>query len=366
LRNSRDVLISECRPTETDVFLRLEKNCDRINVLSNDFSRVKRAIVFDETIDMSSLHATANLPFDESRASLFSMLEPLVMRDKFGVVKMKSFTPDAEIHYTTDGTEPTRSSKKYTKPFPYIGAGVIKARAFEGNMGSRTAILKVDQLQVLTPEIHPADFYFYKSIEITLTCATLKADIRYTLDGSDPTEKSLLYKKPIRLDKSATLRVRAFKKGYRPSEEANSRYERVPLYRGIHYRYYVGKWEQLPDFFQLMPADTGTIRHFNLEEIVTNKDHYALLMVGFFKVEEAGQYIFYCGSNDGSELYIDNTLLIDNDGLHGYKEKSNKIYLDKGLHRIEVRYFQGGGGQSLKVSWKGPGFAKCELSPQNQ
>jgi len=55
-------------------------------------------------------------------------------------------------------------------------------------------------------------------------------------------------------------------------------------------------------------------------------------------------------------------VLVNNDGNHGYSEKSNKIYLQKGEHLIEVRYFQAGGGKSLKVLWEGPGFEKQEIS----
>jgi len=85
----------------------------------------------------------------------------------------------------------------------------------------------------------------------------------------------------------------------------------------------------------------------------------------FINIEEVGEYVFYCGSNDGTKLYLDNTLLVDNDGGHGYQEKYGKIKLDEGVHKIEVRYFQQGGGQELKVSWKGPGFEKRELTKED-
>lgn len=103
------------------------------------------------------------------------------------------------------------------------------------------------------------------------------------------------------------------------------------------------------------------IKHFRLDEVKTRKVHYALLLIGFVRIEQPGDYTFYCGSNDGSVLTVDETRLIENDDLHGYRERSGKIHLSKGVHRIEVRYFQGGGGRSLKVSWQGPGFQKKEL-----
>jgi hypothetical protein len=88
-------------------------------------------------------------------------------------------------------------------------------------------------------------------------------------------------------------------------------------------------------------------------------------MIGFVTIKKAGDYTFYCGSNDGSKLYIDNKPLIDNDDYHGFVEVSENIYLTEGIHPIEVRYFQQGGTQRLKVSWQGEDFAKSELSAEN-
>jgi hypothetical protein len=88
---------------------------------------------------------------------------------------------------------------------------------------------------------------------------------------------------------------------------------------------------------------------------------FSLLMFGFLNVEKAGEYTFFCGSNDGSSMRINDTLLIENDGTHGFCEPSGDIYLSKGTLLIEIRYFQAGGAYQLKASWQGPDFAKHEL-----
>jgi len=66
-------------------------------------------------------------------------------------------------------------------------------------------------------------------------------------------------------------------------------------------------------------------------------------------------------SNDGSRLYVDDFLLINNDGPHGIKEESAIVSLRKGFHKIAVKYFQMGGSQILMVSWKGAKFKKSEI-----
>lgn len=53
---------------------------------------------------------------------------------------------------------------------------------------------------------------------MTITLSSVEnAEIRYTLDGSEPTETSTLYKKPFVIDKSTEVKARSFKKGYTPS-----------------------------------------------------------------------------------------------------------------------------------------------------
>ena len=61
-------------------------------------------------------------------------------------------------------------------------------------------------------------------------------------------------------------------------------------------------------------------------------------------------------------MYINNKQLIDNDGLHAADlEKSKIIALKKGMHKISVKYFQGGGSHQLQVGWSGSEFEKSEI-----
>ena len=66
------------------------------------------------------------------------------------------------------------------------------------------------------PQITKSLKRFDAPMTITLTSAD-KAEIRYTLDGTEPTPKSMLYKKPFVIEKSTTVKARAFKKGVTPS-----------------------------------------------------------------------------------------------------------------------------------------------------
>ncbi len=68
---------------------------------------------------------------------------------------------------------------------------------------------------------------------------------------------------------------------------------------------------------------------------------FAIRYTGSFYVMEEGKYRFQLRSDDGSRLYIDNRLVVDNDGAHPARTKSGRIRLSEGNHRIRVEYFQG-------------------------
>ncbi len=68
---------------------------------------------------------------------------------------------------------------------------------------------------------------------------------------------------------------------------------------------------------------------------------FAIRYTGSFHVMEGGKYRFRLRSDDGSRLYIDNRLVVDNDGAHPARTKKGRVRLSEGNHTIRVEYFQG-------------------------
>ncbi len=94
------------------------------------------------------------------------------------------------------------------------------------------------------------------------------------------------------------------------------------------------------------------------------KDRFALRFSGAIHIPKSGRYEFFVASDDGSRIYINNQLLVDNDGLHGMVEKSGTVEMQAGQHSIVVTYFDNGGGDGLSVNWAGPGFGKSPIAPE--
>jgi hypothetical protein len=96
------------------------------------------------------------------------------------------------------------------------------------------------------------------------------------------------------------------------------------------------------------------------KELGAPHDNFAAVLTGFLDVKEAGQYDFWTESDDGSMLWIDKAIVVDNHGLHGPEKKTGTVSLSKGIHPILVQFFEAGGGAFLNISWKGPDTAGAE------
>jgi alpha-L-fucosidase len=207
---------------------------------------------------------------------------------------------------------------------------------------------------------------FTDSLEVSVTSERDKVEIRYTLDGTNPTASSTLAQGPIRLTASAVVTARCFRGGKPVSGPARMSYKKVAprlsakdadTKPGLKYAYFEGAWEKVPEFSKLKPAASGTVPVIGLQARKA-KEHYGFEFTGFLRIPKDGVYSLYLSSDDGSRLFIGDTLAIDNDGPHGMEEKRGLIALAAGLHPIRVAYFNATGSDGLSVSWQGPGLAK--------
>lgn len=88
------------------------------------------------------------------------------------------------------------------------------------------------------------------------------------------------------------------------------------------------------------------------------QDHIVIRFTGFVEAPRDGNYTFYTNSDDGSMLYIGDTLVVRNDDKHPMQERSGELSLQAGKHEIRVDFFQGDGGAGIIASWSGPDIPK--------
>ncbi|MFH1834097.1 MAG: PA14 domain-containing protein [bacterium] len=83
-------------------------------------------------------------------------------------------------------------------------------------------------------------------------------------------------------------------------------------------------------------------------------DNFAVRLAGAIDIPQEGTWTFATRSDDGSELWIDGTRVVDNDGLHSMATRRGTISLTAGGHSIEVRAFERGGAYGLIAYWTSP------------
>ena len=207
---------------------------------------------------------------------------------------------------------------------------------------------------VSPPVILPKDTLFTigSKSSIKITCADSAAVIRYTLDGSELNESSPVYTKPLEIKGNTVIRAQAFMEGYHPGNQVKEIFNFVdPARNGILWKRYSAKVIKIPELEKMKPVANGMAYQFSLTKIDVPLHNFILQLKSWIQIDKEGEYTFFITSNDGSKLYLDDKLFINNDGEHGAKEMSNKIFLNKGRHRIGVEYFNGGGGKVLSVSY---------------
>ena len=76
---------------------------------------------------------------------------------------------------------------------------------------------------------------------------------------------------------------------------------------------------------------------------------------GYIDIQYDGMYTFKLISDDGSWLYIDDEIVVNNGGYHAVKSSKGSINLINGKHKILIKYFDGGGGAMMELLWTPPG-----------
>jgi len=223
---------------------------------------------------------------------------------------------------------------------------------------------------VSTPYIIDTKRTFNNENTVKLACDTKDAEIYYTTNGSEADKTANLYTKPFIISKTTIVKMKAYKAG-QESLASSVEIKKTGLSKkvylkelkpGVKYKYTHGIYRMVYDFKDAKVLKSGILPNFTSQpkekELFFSFDFEA-----FINIPKDGEYTFYINSNDGGRLYIDDYLLLNNDGLHGMTEVSKTIKLKAGLHPISVKYFQEGGSNGLEVSWQSPGFEKQIIPP---
>ena len=215
---------------------------------------------------------------------------------------------------------------------------------------------------------------FAEPLAVALATTTAGAEIRYTLDGSEPTEASALYAAPVPVDRSLTLKAKGFKPGAAPSRTLTLEAEKAVFRKGapagetamrpgVAYSYYEGVFSCVDDIRKGKYVSSGTMPAPSIAQ-APQEDHFGYIFTGSILIPERGVWEFMTKSDDGSVLTIGDRKVVDNDGSHASVMATGRVALEAGLHPFTLLYFEDYEGQDLSWGWKAPGAEGFEAIPE--
>ncbi len=202
------------------------------------------------------------------------------------------------------------------------------------------------------------------------------ARIFYTLDGSEPNEKSAEYQKPFEIKlnqnekkelktmvmtangrKSVTYAATILRRAYMDAVQKTETVE------GVWFAYYKNSFRSVSEMDKADPTEKGATKSIQLPQFAKKQDlkePFGVIFDGLIKVPIDGIYEFQVEADDGAVLLIDDEVVVDNDGLHSMQARTGTVPLRKGFHRVKFKYFQGGGDSVLNLRWgiKGTGLRR--------
>jgi alpha-mannosidase len=223
-----------------------------------------------------------------------------------------------------------------------------------------------DRADATLANIHSDHHSFFDSTLVSINTPIPGAAIFYTVDGSEPNTMSQSYNGPFSVSSTSTVKARAFQNDFDNGYVAQASFTKLlprepvtlgKVVQGLRGNYYEGELSKLPNFDTLKIIKSFGADQVALPEFAREED-FGLTLEGFIKVPADGLYEFYLSSDDGSKLYISDTLVVDNDGLHGSGDVGGEIALKAGFHPISIDMFQAKGDRDLALSWRGPGVEK--------
>jgi regulation of enolase protein 1 (concanavalin A-like superfamily) len=143
-------------------------------------------------------------------------------------VTISTTTSGASIRYTLDGSTPSETAGTlYSGPVTVSSTTTINAIAYKSGMTDSTVASAAYTIaaSVVMPTFNPPAGTYSSAQTVTISTTTSGASIRYTTDGSTPSETAgTLYNGPVTVSATATIKAIAYASGMTDSSIASATY----------------------------------------------------------------------------------------------------------------------------------------------
>ena len=351
-------------------------NCEitaKVTYIDPYSSTAKAGVMIRESLlKNSKSFASLITPLSQGSYSVFRRLDSAVAvstqrsADRMPLwVRVKRIGNQCSSFISTDGNTWTKTAEEYVSMNSTISAGLV----FSSNSTAKLREACFESVSVrrisATPVFSPSSTYLKASDtpSISIASATQNVQIRYTLDGSEPTAASTLYSSPLDIQSNGTvcIKAKAFQDGYEASETVTKLYSYTHI-PGLLAKHYNGYFYPFSRFDSASPVKLLMVPQINYASTSAAlagsllTDNFGVSFTGSLYVPASGEYTFYLSADDYGRLLIDGAELISNAKWDA--EKSAKLTLSSGLHSIRVDMTEGTGTARTVLQWDGPGISK--------
>ncbi|MGL4669316.1 MAG: chitobiase/beta-hexosaminidase C-terminal domain-containing protein [Methanobacteriaceae archaeon] len=186
------------------------------------YAKSENGIEYTETYVYTFDNTLPNIPTASVNTGLYNTNQNVVLTQ--GVNEN-----DNTIYYTVDGSDPTNESTKYTGAIVISTTTTLKFIAYD-NAGNPSNIVTnsytIDKTapNLPTASVNTGIYNSNKSVALSQATGETGNIIYYTLNGSDPTNKSTKYTGAIAISKTSTLKFIAYDSAGNPSNVVTKTY----------------------------------------------------------------------------------------------------------------------------------------------
>jgi len=213
-----------------------------------------------------------------------------------------------------------------------------------------------------------------QAVSVSLRVATNQeslegVELRYTLDGSEPTPESTLYTDPFTLSRTAVIKARCYRGGEAlRGDSAEAKFEfiapREPddpgaTQPGLRRQHYRGSWRRQPDFEKGTPLADDVVESIGPQLRPDERDTVVLL-TGYLDAPRRGVYRFHTIPPNSGRVRIGDRIVWNPNPLNPQRHRHELVVLAPGEHRFQVAFFFGEGVDEGEVGleWEYPGMAR--------
>ncbi len=216
-------------------------------------------------------------------------------------------------------------------------------------------------------------------LNVDLKPSTEGAKIYYTIDGYKPGETAALYDHPFKLDipegqdreLQTIVLTPAGHQSLVTHALISNKLALPPVIfdgttPGAKYKVVSGVFNDATQLDAAPVIDSGITKTFSTAAFKKYKA-YGVIFTGYVRIDADGKYLFSTRTADGSNLTIDNQVVILNDAKHELYHDGGEVLLQKGYHQFTLKYFDTGTSavNTLHVYMVIPGKPKGELSAES-